>query len=67
MVIYTGHRNRRRVEMDGIDRIEGCTLSDEELKELGIEIPEDETEGKFFKWFDDMLDEIFAECKPKND
>ena len=50
--------------MDG--RIDKCTLSDEELEQLGIEIPADETEGKFFQWFDDMLDETFAECKPKD-
>ena len=36
-------------------------LTDEELKEKGIEIPEDETEEKFFNWFDEMFEEVFGE------
>lgn len=36
-------------------------LTDEELKEQGIEIPEEETEEKFFDWFRQMEEEVFGE------
>ena len=36
-------------------------LSDEELEVLDIKIPENETDGSFFKMLDDMIEEIFPE------
>lgn len=36
-------------------------LTDEELKEQGIEISADETDGKFFNWLGQMEEEIFGE------
>lgn len=36
-------------------------LTDEELREKGVTIPETETEEGFFDWFREMEEEIFGE------
>ena len=42
-------------------KIERCTLTDEELEALGVEIPAGETDGSFFAWLDEMLNEVMGE------
>lgn len=41
--------------------VERSKLTDEELEKLGVEIPESETDGSFFKWVDNMIEEVFKE------
>lgn len=36
-------------------------LTDEELEELGIEIPETETDGSFFDDINKMIEDVFRE------
>lgn len=45
-------------------RKEEHRLTDEELAAQGIEIPETETEAGFFKWLDDMINDVFSDVAP---
>lgn len=47
-----------------MSEIERCTLTDEELAAQGIEIPPEETEERFFNWFEEMFEEVFGDLKP---
>lgn len=40
------------------------TMTDEELRNLDIKIPEEETDESFFGWLEEMLDDVFKDIKP---
>ncbi len=41
--------------------MERPNLTDEELKKMDIKIPDDETDGSFFDWIEDMIQEEFKD------
>ena len=46
--------------------MERPNLTDEELKKMDIKIPDDETDGSFFVWIEDMIQEEFKDV-PKEE
>lgn len=49
----------------GVNKMERRNLTDEELKEKDIRIPDEETDGSFFSWIENMIQEEFKDVPEK--